>query len=346
MNEKEAILSFWYLLLWRTFVRTSFTTPSLSHKRKASTSAGREAGSSVTSRRTRRVKTSISSTSPPLETPTTKSTARNRQEASTSGAVPHNNSVPASGVPKTRSAQTPASVTVTVTVTETASETEDTHKEASLSATRDILRVTDMDSDDDYTSDVSSQDFLQGSDDESVLDDFDDYDAGNDGSFYDREIIKPQKKPFEVDHRALSPDEIAQEQNVQIHEISLILGLPPESCAILLRHMHWNKEKMMERYMEDSEELLDAAGLDTLATKCEIEIVPATCEICYNDELGMETYAMRCGHRFCVDCYRHYLGQKIREEGEAAHIQCPQENCKRIVDSKTLELLVSDDLKE
>lgn len=98
--------------------------------------------------------------------------------------------------------------------------------------------------------------------------------------------------------------------------------------------------------MDDPESLLDAAGIDLLPTKPHIETIPATCEICYNDEPGMKTYAMRCGHRFCTDCYRHYLGQKIWEEGEAAHIQCPQDNCNRIVDSKTLELLVSDDMKD
>ncbi|KZZ97002.1 RING finger domain-containing protein [Ascosphaera apis ARSEF 7405] len=203
-----------------------------------------------------------------------------------------------------------------------------------------------MDSDDDFTSDVSSQDFLEGSEDESISDEFEDYDAGNDGSFYDKDIIKPQKKAFEVDYRGLSPDDITKEQNDQINEVSAIFGLPTESCAILFRYMRWNKEKLMERYMDDPESLLDAAGIDLLPTKPHIETIPATCEICYNDEPGMKTYAMRCGHRFCTDCYRHYLGQKIWEEGEAAHIQCPQDNCNRIVDSKTLELLVSDDMKD
>ena len=55
---------------------------------------------------------------------------------------------------------------------------------------------------------------------------------------------------------------------------------------------------------------------------------------------------MKCGHRFCVDCYKHYLSQKIREEGEAARIRCPGDGCNRIVDSQSLDLLVSLDLKD
>ena len=77
------------------------------------------------------------------------------------------------------------------------------------------------------------------------------------------------------------------------------------------------------------------------------EVIPGfTCDICCEDGDDLETYAMRCGHRFCVDCYRHYLAQKVREEGEAARIECPGEGCHRIVDSKSLALLVTDDLKD
>jgi len=60
----------------------------------------------------------------------------------------------------------------------------------------------------------------------------------------------------------------------------------------------------------------------------------------------LSTFAMKCGHRFCVDCYQQYLAQKIKEEGEAARIKCPGDGCNRIVDSKSLDLLVSEDLKD
>jgi len=47
-----------------------------------------------------------------------------------------------------------------------------------------------------------------------------------------------------------------------------------------------------------------------------------------------------------VDCYRQYLAQKIKNEGEAARIQCPTEGCNQIVDSKSMDLLVASELKE
>ncbi|KAL2364541.1 hypothetical protein RJZ56_002494 [Blastomyces dermatitidis] len=221
---------------------------------------------------------------------------------------------------------------------------------ADLATPATTATTASMDSDDDFMSDGSSQgDILdmQGSDDESLGDDFgDDDDLG--GSFYDKEIVKQTQKPFEVDFKVLSPDDIQREQSSQINEVSSILGLPPESAAILLRFGRWNREKLIESYMEDHDRIQEEAGIGSAFSGTpKTEIVPGfMCDICCEDGPGMETYSMRCGHRFCVECYRHYLGQKIGEEGEAARIECPQSNCHRIVDSKTLDLLVTDDLQD
>ena len=240
-----------------------------------------------------------------------------------------------------------------------------------------------MDSEDDLMTDVSSQDDFvdtQGSDDESLegmsflffplliplgerlfacrfeiivcanfssfwLDLGDDFDGG---FSQDKDLVAKTRKAYEVDFKVLSPSDIEREQNQQINEVSLVLGLPPESAAILLRYGRWNREKLIESYMDYPEETLEEAGLGTsVGTTPKTEIVPGfMCEICCEDGNDLETYAMRCGHRFCVGCYRHYLAQKIREEGEAARIQCPGEGCHRIVDSKSLDLLVTKDLKE
>lgn len=115
-----------------------------------------------------------------------------------------------------------------------------------------------------------------------------------------------------------------------------------------MRFAQWNREKLIDSYMDRPEEILEEAGLgQSFEENPTTEIKPGfMCEICCEDGDGLETYAMRCGHRFCVDCFRHYLSQKIKEEGEAARIQCPQDHCHRIVDSKSLNLLVTDELKE
>ncbi|KMP01735.1 hypothetical protein DIZ76_010943 [Coccidioides immitis] len=210
-----------------------------------------------------------------------------------------------------------------------------------------------MDSDDEFMSDVTSQldedmDFIdtQDSDEDSLGEDFD---ADLGASFTDeKEVTKKSRKAYEVEFKVLSPDDIQREQTVQINEVSSILGLPPESAAILLRFGRWNRERLIESYMDHPEKILEEAGLGSNITGTpKTEVVDGfMCDICCEDGEDLQTFAMRCGHRFCVDCYRHYLVQKIKEEGEAARIQCPQDQCQQIVDSKSLELLVPDDIKE
>ena len=157
-----------------------------------------------------------------------------------------------------------------------------------------------------------------------------------------------QKQSFNVEFKVLSPADIQAQQDRQVEDVSAILGEPPEAAAILLRRYRWNKERLIESYMDRPEIVLDTAGLGPdLVQTPKTQAVPGfVCEICFDDDGGMQTYAMRCGHRYCVECYQHYLAQKIGQEGEAARIQCPRDGCNRVIDSKTLELLVTPNLKD
>lgn len=159
--------------------------------------------------------------------------------------------------------------------------------------------------------------------------------------------LKPARKATEIQFSVYSPDDIRTYQEDQIAEVSNILDQPPENTAILLRHARWNKEKLIENYMDREDKVLADAGLGRHARALPQTItVPGfTCDICCEDGTDLQTYAMRCGHRFCVDCYRQYLAQKIREEGEAARIRCPGEGCDMIIDFKSLDLLLTADLR-
>lgn len=129
----------------------------------------------------------------------------------------------------------------------------------------------------------------------------------------------------------------------QVNEVSSILGLSSEQCAILLRHFKWQKERLIEMYMDMAEHVLEQAGLGPEFTRTpRLEKVNGfMCDICWDK--GMDTYAMKCEHRYCAACYSLYLESKIKGEGEAARIQCPSEGCSRIVDSKSVKLLVSSE---
>lgn len=207
-----------------------------------------------------------------------------------------------------------------------------------------------MDSDDDFNSSMSGEDFGD-QDSDMGLDEDSDFDMDQDDVGFESQDkdIKPSKQAHEVDFKVFDPAQIQGQQDKQIDEVSSILGQPPEAAAILLRHMRWNKERLIDRYMEGMEEVLENAGLgqDSASNPPRLEKVKGfVCDICCDDDPELNTFAMKCGHRFCVSCYRQYLGTKIQTDGEAARIRCPGEGCTRIVDSKSLDLLVTVDLHD
>ncbi|CDH50400.1 ring finger protein [Lichtheimia corymbifera JMRC:FSU:9682] len=175
----------------------------------------------------------------------------------------------------------------------------------------------------------------------------------NDDVCFDTEDRR-EKKAYEVDYVAHNTIHLRRIQNVQIDQVVNILGLANQEAAILLRYFQWNKEKLFERYTDSPEKVLESAGLVDAVEK-DRQVAPTlpakrvknsfTCEICFDDDPDMETTALSCEHRFCNTCYEHYLRQKIIEEGECRNIQCPQDKCNRIVDEKTVSLLVDDKVK-
>ncbi|KAK4056809.1 hypothetical protein OIO90_002058 [Microbotryomycetes sp. JL221] len=147
-----------------------------------------------------------------------------------------------------------------------------------------------------------------------------------------------------IDYKVFSIDQLLQEQMKSIDYVTDMLHLKPESAAVLLRHFAWKKDKLIEAYMEDSETTLTKAGIHETGTQPRIKRMRGfTCQVCYNDDDDQETLALSCDHRYCRECYSHYLQSKIVDEGESRRIQCMNSKCAVIVDEKTVELLVSTD---
>ncbi|KFX98512.1 hypothetical protein O988_04306 [Pseudogymnoascus sp. VKM F-3808] len=200
---------------------------------------------------------------------------------------------------------------------------------------------------DEYMSGMSSEDdILQDESENESGDDFGFDEPEPDLEISQKESPREKRKPFEVTYKVYHPEDIQKQQDELIDEVNMILDLKKEDAAILLRHFRWNKERLIEDYMDRPKKVLEDAGLGPRSEgPPTLQVIPGfVCDICCEDEAGLLTFAMKCGHRYCVDCYRQYLSQKIKEEGEAAHIQCPQDGCKRIMDSKSMDLLVASEL--
>jgi ariadne-1 len=141
----------------------------------------------------------------------------------------------------------------------------------------------------------------------------------------------------------------------------------------LLRHFGWNKEKLIEKYMDMPEKVnLDAGVQEDPSRPKLMALQDYTCDICFRSTSDMvtpaassskgkgrgaaksqpmtpptiQTLALACGHRFCTECYNSYLDQKIKLEGESRRIQCMEEKCNLVMDEKTVGLVISPELFE
>jgi ariadne-1 len=208
-----------------------------------------------------------------------------------------------------------------------------------------------MDSEEDFMSAGSSDEevMLEDSGDEECDfdEDYDDPDPEEEEDFGGfSKVEKPRRAAYEVPFTVHRPADIQRQQDDMITDVNAVLELRNEDVAILLRHFRWNKERLLEEYSDQPQKVLEAAGLMVGSRgPPKLEVIGGfVCDICCEDEEGLKTFALKCGHRYCLNCYRHYLTQKIREEGEAARIQCPADGCGRIIDAKSLDLLVTPEL--
>ncbi|CAO3690383.1 unnamed protein product [Rhizopus stolonifer] len=163
----------------------------------------------------------------------------------------------------------------------------------------------------------------------------------NSMSDFEEEDVFPetqQKKTHKTEYQVLSPDNLKTKQDGEITQVSTILGLSSQDSATLLRHFRWNKERLFEQYMDSPEKIIKQSGLSFPQQRQQQEEENEfICDICC-DQVD-QSIGLSCGHRFCQACYTQYIQQKIGE-GESRRIECPESDCRLIVDQKTVELLV------
>lgn len=205
-----------------------------------------------------------------------------------------------------------------------------------------------MDDDDLYSDGLeedfgaSDEEFELGSDDDVELD------VVGDEVFAPVVADRERKKTYETEFTVHTIKDIIDGQNTEISQVAGLLGCNPEHAATLLRHFKWNKERFIDQYFADPDAILAQAGviIDD-AKRPRWTVIPGfACDICCADDEGLETLALSCGHRYCRDCYEHYLTQKIAEEGESRRIQCMHAKCKLIVDERTVEMVVKPNILE
>ncbi|KAF8444951.1 hypothetical protein L210DRAFT_3643129 [Boletus edulis BED1] len=203
------------------------------------------------------------------------------------------------------------------------------------------------DEDVDYYDD-EDEDMLSPQDDDS-----DPSDEEMDMDTFGDDFKVPQRaarKSYEVEHESLPQAAVVKLKAADIEHISGIFGVDASTASLLLRYMNWNKERLIEKYMDNASAVSVAAGISpppkapasssaagperSQGTSSGARSAPApkpepfVCPICFDDSQTAFS-ALSCDHRFCAGCWNAYITSKIREEGEHA-IRCMAEGCSTI----------------
>ncbi|KAI2807760.1 E3 ubiquitin-protein ligase arih1 [Blomia tropicalis] len=146
-------------------------------------------------------------------------------------------------------------------------------------------------------------------------------------------------------HKVLSTEDVMKHMNESIKEVNTVVQLPQTITRILLNHFNWDKEKLYERYYDGDQSKLfqDAHIVNPNHLNSFVKTIHnglEFCIICCSELPSNLMTGIACGHRFCCDCWVHYLTTKIMEEGQGQRIFCAAHGCDILVDDQTVFNLI------
>jgi len=185
----------------------------------------------------------------------------------------------------------------------------------------------------------------------SESDEMDDFMEGeeDDGDYpeEDIEFERPYELKRQESFEVLESAKIMKETDRLITEVLDVLQIPSKAIAtILLRAYGWNKEQLISSWLEDSDRVMKKIGLQTLLLEKKPEKKAYDCLICIESSAANKTFALGCGHRYCLSCWKEYLELKIKDGSSCIITPCPAPKCKMIVHEDAYSRIVSQKLFE
>lgn len=120
----------------------------------------------------------------------------------------------------------------------------------------------------------------------------------------------------------------------------------------MLLYYRWNQDRLLEMYMDSSDDALRAIGEPANVSPKSPGCPPAkrarisspevdlTCGICYDTSSPEDVSALRCTHAFCNECWEAHITQKVKGEGNTI-IPCMADGCKTKVDEAFIKRISS-----
>lgn len=184
------------------------------------------------------------------------------------------------------------------------------------------------------------------SDDEFIYDD----DENNEG--YDSVLSQPIKQITKkemsegsvpnLNYEVLTTQHFFENILSRLDHLQPIFNIPREDILLLMQHHDWNEERLLENWTERMDELLVEIGLSQKGSTSsgsldkKIGISDASndrakrgiafkenfeCIICC-EEKDTQIFSLECGHEYCIDCYRHYIENKLHNGNVITCMDC------------------------
>ena len=148
------------------------------------------------------------------------------------------------------------------------------------------------------------------------------------------QAIYAQQKAFNI----LTVREISNKMQELVDEYSDMFGISSDESLILLTIYQWKSYKLQEEWLENESKvrvesgISKTTGVDYALTRGKkigsLKLVSGTqdcCQICLENII--ERDALMCGHAFCINCWRFYIEDLIKQtsivQGKCPNFQCP-----------------------
>jgi len=125
------------------------------------------------------------------------------------------------------------------------------------------------------------------------------------------------------------------------------LYLNRDEAIIALIGFHWDLEKFKELWYDNVEKNRIKCRIDFDPTiKLDIKNTDSKmCRIC-EFTVESELFALRCGHAFCIDCWKGYCESRAEDLNTMVITLCPQKGCNLLVYESILFKFLPNELIE
>jgi ariadne-1 len=136
----------------------------------------------------------------------------------------------------------------------------------------------------------------------------------------------------------LTQGELHKLMAAAVEEHADMLGLSSPDTTLLLRATGWDEKKLQDMWFNKNEEVRVLAGLPVRVSSSSSSSSGGdlACQVCFDEVSREESFALDCGHSFCLECWEHWVSAAADKGPMLLFTKCPGQTCTRRVPDEVL----------